>query len=146
MSNLIYIRLMKTDDADIPQIAAAYQLKEIVRYINIGEQYFDYVTDNENVYFYKVYEGETLIGAVHLEKQQGILFMSIVIFPEYQRADRGTRILTDIQTDAFGLGFERIEVSIDQTNIASIRLFEKAGFVFVSQEDELKNYVWQKEK
>lgn len=146
MSNFIYIRLMKTDDADIPQIAAAYQLKEIARYINIGEQYFDYVTDNENVYFYKVYEGETLIGAVHLEKQQGILFMSIVIFPEYQRADRGTRILTDIQTDAFELGFERIEVSIDQTNIASIRLFEKAGFVFVSQEDELKNYVWQKEK
>ena len=54
--------------------------------------------------------------------------------------------MTDIQTDAFGLGFERIEVSIDQTNIASIRLFEKAGFVFVSQEEELKNYVWQKEK
>ena len=69
---------MKTDDADIPQIAAAYQLKGIVRYINIGEQYFDYVTDNENVYFYKVYEGEILIGTVHLEKQQGILFISMI--------------------------------------------------------------------
>ncbi len=144
MNNLIYARLVQKDDADIPQILAMYQLSEISRYIAIGEQYFNYVTGNENVYFYKVYEDEALIGTVHLEKQQGILFMSIVVFPEYQRAGHGTMMLADVQNDAFGLGFERIEVSIDQTNIASVRLFEKAGFVFVSQEDELRNYVYRK--
>ncbi len=146
MSNLIYTRLMKTDDMDILNIRAMYQLPEISRYIAIGEQYFDYVTGIENVCFCKVYKEGTLIGTVHLEKQKDSLFLSVVVFPKFQNAGYGMEILTDIKKDVFDLGYKSIAVSIDQTNIASIRLFEKAGFVFVSQEEELKNYVWQKEK
>ena len=144
MGNLIYTRLTQTDDTDIAQIAAIYHLPDIARYITIGEQYFDYITGNENVYFYKVYRENTLIGTVHFETQENTLFLSVVVSPEFQNAGYGTKILTDIKKDVFGLGYKRIEVSIDEANIASIRLFEKGGFAFVSQEDELKNYVWRK--
>ena len=144
MDNLIYTRMTKTDDADIAQILAVYDLPEIARYIAIGEQYFDYVTGNENVYFFKIYDENVLIGTVHPETQDDTLFLSVVVFPHFQNMGYGTQILTDIQKDVFGLGFQRIKVSIDRANIASIRLFEKVGFAFVSQEDELKNYVWRK--
>ena len=144
MSNLIYARMTRTDDADIAQISAVYDLPEIARYIAIGERYFDYVTGHENVYFYKILDENALIGTIHLETQKDTLYLSVVVFPQYQNAGYGTKILTDIQKDVFGLGYKRIEVSIDETNIASIGLFEKVGFAFVSQEDELRNYVWRK--
>ena len=42
------------------------------------------------------------------------------------------------------LDFDKIEVSIDKSNAASIKLFEKMNFKFVSVENELLNYAWQK--
>ena len=146
MSNFIYKRLLFTDDTELPYISAIYQRPEVARYISIADNYFDYITVSKNVYFYKVYRSSKLIGTIHLEKQYKTLFMDILVFPEYQKQGIGISILADIQNDVFGLDYEIIEVAIDQTNVASIKLFEKAGFVFVSQEDELKNYVWQKEK
>ena len=144
MDNLIYTRMTQTDDADIARISAVYDLPEIARYIAIGEQYFNYVTGHETVYFYKIFDENALIGTIHLETQKDTLYLSVVVFSQHQNTGYGTKILTDIQKDVFGLGYKRIEVSIDETNIASIRLFEKVGFAFVSQEDELKNYVWTK--
>jgi len=66
-----------------------------------------------------------------------------VVLPDFQGQGIGTKILSDIQNDIFGLGYKTISVSIDEKNLASIRMFEKAGFVFVSQEDELRNYVYR---
>ena len=53
-----------------------------------------------------------------------------------------TSVVSDIQNDTFGLNFKRIEIAIDESNTTSIKLFERAGFSFVSKEDELLNYVY----
>ena len=84
MSNLIYARMTRTDDADIAQISAVYDLPEIARYIAIGERYFDYVTGNETVYFFKINDKNGLIGTIHLETQKDTLYLSVVVFPQYQ--------------------------------------------------------------
>ena len=65
--------------------------------------------------------------------------MDILVFPEFQRMGFGTKIIKDIQDDVFELEYEKIEVSIDESNVASIQLFSNAGFVFMSKEDELIN-------
>lgn len=143
MHNLTYKRILREDDADIPNLIAIYKKPEIAQYISIGNNYFHYVTTNEEVYFHKIYENNQLIGATHIERQGSRLFMDILVFPEFQKNGFGTKILKDIQNDVFELGFDRIEISIDAGNIASLRLFENAGFVCISQEDELLNYVYQ---
>lgn len=144
MSNLIFTRLSSREDPDIRQIAAVHELPEIARYISLSDNYFDYVTNHANVFFYKVHKNGELVGTIHLEEASKTLYMDILVFPEYQKQGIGTSILADIQHDVFGLDYEIIEVAIDQTNVASMKLFEKAGFVFVSQEDELRNYVYRK--
>ena len=53
-------------------------------------------------------------------------------------------IVNNIQNNMSGLDYERIEISIDETNVASLRLFENAGFIRVSKEDELINFVYQR--
>ena len=70
--------------------------------------------------------------------------MAILVFPEFQRMGVGAQIVKDIQNDILGLDFDRIEISIDETNSASLKLFEKAGFIRTSKEDGLLNFVYQR--
>ena len=56
----------------------------------------------------------------------------------------GTRIIQDVLDDVFVLDFESIKVSIDKTNIASLKLFENAGFVRISKKDELINLIYER--
>ncbi len=144
MSDLTYTRIISEDDVDICELLQIYQMPDISQYISVGNNYFHYVTNTENVYFYKIYKNEKLIGAIHLEKYENLLYMDILIFPKFQRMGFATKVIKDIQNDIFKLNYKKIEISIDETNIASITLFENAGFSFVSKEDELINFVYQK--
>ncbi len=144
MTDLTYTRIISEDDVDISELLPIYQMPDISQYISIGDNYFHYVTNTENVYFYKIYKYEKLIGTIHLEKHGDLLYMDILIFPEFQRMGFATKVIKDIQKDIFKLNYKRIEISIDKRNIVSITLFENAGFSFVSKEDELMNFVYQK--
>lgn len=139
---LSYNRMLFEDDIDIPQLTRMYCIPEVARYLSIGENYFQYVTNTENVYFYKVYRNAKLVGAIHLEVQGGVLFMSIIVFPEFQRNGIATKIVKDIQEDFFGLAYDKIVISIDERNIGSLRLFENAGFVCISKETDLLHFVY----
>ena len=144
MNELTYTRILTEDDSNIPHLLQIYQQPNVSQFISISDSYFHYVTNTPNVYFYKVYEKEKLIGAIHLEKNENLLYMDILIFPEFQKMGFATRIIKDIQNDIFGLNYDRIEISIDESNIASLKLFENAGFTFVSKEAELLNYVYDR--
>ena len=143
MHNLTYKQMSSEDDRDIPQLVTIHQMPEIAQYLSVGDNYFHYVTNSENVFFYKVYENNKLIGSTHLEKQGTMLFMDILVFPEFQRTGLGTKIVKDIQSDVFGLRYERIEISVDERNTASLKLFENAGFIRTSKEGELINLAYQ---
>ena len=136
-----YQRITGTDDPDIPYLTAILHLPEISCFLSIDDDhYWSYVTSSDNVWYYKAYDGETLVGAVHLETDQKTLYMDIMVMPDYQRRGMGTKILGDILGGKFPISFDTVEVSVDERNAASIRLFEKMGFLRVSQEDELINY------
>ena len=143
-TDLTYSRILSEDDSDISHLLEIYQQPAISRFLSISDNYFNYVTNTENVYFYKVYASEKLIGTTHLEKCEDLLYMDILIFPEYQRMGFATSVVADIQNDAFGPKFKRIEIAIDESNVASIKLFERVGFTFVSKEDELLNYAYER--
>lgn len=143
-TDLTYSRILSEDDSDISRLLEIYQQPAISRFLSISDNYFHYVTNTVNVYFYKVYASEKLIGTIHLEKCEDLLYMDILIFPEYQRMGFATSVVGDIQNDVFGLKFNRIEIAIDESNAASIKLFERAGFSFVSREDELLNFAYER--
>ena len=144
MCKLTYKRMVSKEDNDIFLINEIHSKPEIKKYISISDNYFNYVTTTENVFFYKVFEEKSLVGTIHLEKNDNIIYMGILIFPEFQNAGLGTKVISDIKNDIFNLDFKKIEVSIDESNIPSLRLFEKSGFKFISQKDILKNYEYSK--
>ena len=117
MSSLTYQKMIFEDDADVSKLVEIYQAPEIARYLSISDNYFHYVTNNKNVHFYKVYKNDELIGTTHLEQQETVLFMDVLVFPKFQRAGLGASIVKDIQDDIFELGYKSIEISIDEENI-----------------------------
>ena len=139
-----YQRMMNENDKDIPYLTSVFRLPKISRYISIDEQnYWHYVTSSDNVYFFKIYDDDSLAATTHCEVVDRVLYMDIMVIPEQQGKGIATTVLKDIQLGNLVSGFDRIEVAIDENNVASIRLFEKMGFDFVSKEDELLNYVYE---
>lgn len=136
--------MVNENDIAIPDLKAIYQLPEVSRYLSISDNYFCYVTKTPGVYFYKVFNKDEMIGAIHLELNENLLYMDILIFPKFQRKGFATKVIEDIQDDIFKLYYNRIEISIDETNSASLKLFENAGFTRISKDDELINLVYQK--
>ena len=52
MGNLTYKKMQFDDDIDITYLVGIYKMPEIARYLSISDNYFHYVTNTENVYFY----------------------------------------------------------------------------------------------
>ena len=142
---MIYQRIKSINDTDIPYLTSILDMPEISRYISIDrDNYWNYVTMTDNVFYFKAYSKKALVGAVHLEVSGETLYMDIMVIPELQGKGIGTTILRDVLTDKLITGFKSVEVSIDKSNIASARLFEKMGFIFKSEDDGLLNYVYFK--
>ena len=141
--SMTYHRILNTNDSDVPYLASILKLPEIAKFITIDESnYWNYVTQTENVFYYKVFLNNELVAATHCEISNKILYMDIMVIPQHQRKGIATAILSDILSGKLQLDFNKIEVAIDEQNTASIKLFEKMNFKFVSKEDELLNYTY----
>ena len=142
---MTYRLLKKADDADIPLILSVYKQPLISQFISIDtENYWKYITSTDNVFFYKIYKNDILVATIQLELVDRVLYMSVVVFPEHQKQGIATTILKDIQAGKFELDFDKIQVSIDEKNTASIKLFESAEFVCVGKNTELLEYEYSK--
>lgn len=142
---MTYRLLKKTDDEDIPLILSVYKQPLISQFISIdAENYWKYITSTDNVYFYKIYKNDILVATIHLELVDRVLYMSVVVFPEHQKQGIATTILKDIQAGKLELDIDKIQVSIDEKNTHSIKLFENAEFVCVGKDAELLEYEYRK--
>ena len=140
-----YILLKSIQDPDIPHLLSVHLLPEISRFIDINEKkYFEYVTSTENVFYYKVFCDNMLVGSVHCEIVDRILYLSLLVFPDFQRKGYGTQIINDIINGSLPFEFDAIEIAIDKTNVPSLRLFEKIGFIKTSVDGGLINYRYKK--
>ena len=140
---MTYTLLNSLKDPDIPRLLEIHSLPEIQCFIDINiKKYFKYVVKSENVFYYKIYDEDILVGSVHCELSGKTMYLSLLIFPEYQNNGYGTKALEDIISKKFPLDFETIEVSINNDNFPSLYLFEKVGFIRTSVDGGLINYTF----
>lgn len=138
-----YIQITSENDNDIPYLISIHRMPEISHFISVNEEnYFHYVTTTENVFYFKVYKNDDLVGTVHCELFDKVLYMSILVIPIFQKQGVGTAILYDIQNGVLPLTYTHIKVSIDKFNSSSLRLFEKMGFTKTSEDENLIDFIW----
>ncbi|MEE0981095.1 MAG: GNAT family N-acetyltransferase [Acutalibacteraceae bacterium] len=140
---MTYALLNSLKDPDIPRLLETHSLPEIQCFIDINiKKYFKYVVKSENVFYYKIYDEDILVGSVHCELSGKTMYLSLLIFPEHQNKGYGTKTLEDIISKKISLDFETIEVAINDDNFPSLHLFEKVGFIRTSVDGGLINYTF----
>ncbi len=141
MNNLRFALLDSVEDRELEIIKENYAQPSVERFVDINkDKFWTYVTESKNVYFYKVYNDDILVGTVQCEVYDGILYLALVVFSEYQNKGIGTDMIKFIIDGKTGLEFKEIQVSIDEKNTASMRLFKNAGFKRTGQEEELVDF------
>lgn len=121
---MTYSLLTSLNDSDTPQLLSNHLLPEVSRFIDINEKkYFKYVTKTENVFYYKISENGKLIGSVHCEISGTVLYVSLLIFPEFQNNGFGTKVIKDIISGALSLSLASIQ-SKSQSTKQICRLFD----------------------
>lgn len=111
----------------------------ISKYISVSDNFFDYVTHSNDVSYLKIKIRNKLIGGIQSEIAGSVLYLSICIQPEYRKKGFAASALNKF-ISLIPHTVEKIQISIDKTNVPSIRLFESLGFSKAGQEDELIDY------
>ena len=59
---------------------------------------------------------------------------------------KASAIVEDIKKNIFNSEYRKIEAVINDDNIASLKLFEKQGFIFDSKDGGLLTYIYKNDK
>lgn len=131
-------------DTDITGLDRCHHLKEIEKYFKVSDNFFNYVLQNKDVFYYKIKTNENLVGAVQIERNALTIFLAIWIKPEFQHKGIATRVLKDIIDEKFDITYNKIIVAIEKINFFSIKLFQKVGFKEDKTEDDLIYFVFDR--
>ncbi|MBR0143283.1 MAG: GNAT family N-acetyltransferase [Clostridia bacterium] len=130
---------LKQVDPDLDDLIQIYNEPSVSRYISISDNYFRYVTETESVCFYKITTDGILAGGIHSEIHSKTMYLSLCVDEKLRRLGIAEKSLKKIFS-MIPSAVKTIEVSIEETNLPSVRLFQKLGFQFTKQDNELITY------
>ena len=130
---------IKQDDPDLDDLIRIHKEPSVSRYISISDNYFNYITETEGVCYYKIITDGILAGGIHSEIHSKTMYLSVCIDEKYRRLGIAEKALKKI-ISIIPSTVKTIEVCIEETNMPSICLFQKLGFQFAGQDNELILY------
>ena len=136
---LIELVRFKQGDSDLDELIRIHQEPSVYRYISISDNYFNYVTETEGVCYYKIMTDGILAGGIHSEIHGKTMYLSICVDEKYRRLGIAEKSLKKLHS-IIPRTVKTIEVSIEETNIPSVRLFRKLGFQYSERDHELITY------
>lgn len=135
----IFLMPLAVTDKDFTRIVQIHNQLSVKKYIKISDQYFDYITNTEGVVYYKIIVDDLVVGGIHTETSNDVMFLSICVDEKYRCRKISTAALTQL-FDVLPSTVKKIEVSVDIENVPSNSLFQKLGFTQTSRENELNTY------
>lgn len=139
MNNLKYVRLNKTNTYLIDDLKNDHTINE---FIHISDHFVEYLLSSDEILYLYIYVNDTLAGALHIERKDGIGTFSIEIMQKYQRQGIALTVLNDLKDNKFGLDINQYKITIELNNESSLGLFKKAGFIHTGSEDNLLIFEW----
>ncbi len=101
-------------------------------FIDDWDSYYEYANNDVNTYLFAIYESECFIGEFTAEKDNDTLNVALIINPQFHNRGFGVEALRIFQKNVQSLvGFlpKYFHAGIYDKNIASIKCFEKAGYI-----------------
>lgn len=137
--NKLDFMLLQKEDSDTSVLKKLHKHPSVKKFISIGKNYFKYVTESENVFYYKILFENNIIGGIHSEINGSKMYISVFISPDFRNRGYGKESVKYVINN-FKDKVDTIEVAIDENNLPSIRLFESLGFEFTEKDGKLNTY------
>nr|WP_299171039.1 GNAT family N-acetyltransferase [uncultured Allomuricauda sp.] len=83
-----------------------------------------------------VLKNQTPVGYGHLDQENDIVWLGIVIKQEYQGLGFGKKIMQVLIDKGEAMGVRVIQLSVDNDNINALGLYKKHGFKIITQKEE----------
>lgn len=114
------LKKLERNDSDISVLRKLHNDPSVNKWLSIGDNYFEYCTSTQNVQYIKILLSGAIIGGIHIERNNDILYLSIFIASEYRQKGYARECIGHI-VDKFTEGINFIKVSIEEENIPSIK-------------------------
>jgi len=142
---MIFKKLEYQHLAEIKNWAGHESIKNWIA-IEDWDTYYEYAINEPATFLFALYDNNNFIGELTAEKddENKCLYIALTINPKFQNRGFGVRVLNYFKENAKCLvegESKYISVGIDKNNIASIKCFEKAGYVYQDEDEEINNYV-----
>lgn len=137
---IVYEKLNSGDEEDIQFLKECCSIPEIEKFIKISDSFFHYVTNTLNVYYYKILLDNKIVGGLHLQVKDDILYFSIWVMPSYQRIGIAEKVVNDLKNNYFNLNYDEIQVGVAVSNKKSISLFKKLEFEEIKIEEDIIDF------
>jgi ribosomal protein S18 acetylase RimI-like enzyme len=136
---LIELVALKQNDSDLDELIRIHFEPSVSRYISISDNYFDYVTETDHVWYYKIIADGILAGGIQCEMHDNTMYLCVCVDEKHRRLGIAEQSLIQLFS-IIPMTVKTIEVSIDETNIPSIHLFQKLGFQLAERDNDLITY------
>ncbi|MDL2287058.1 GNAT family N-acetyltransferase [Eubacteriales bacterium OttesenSCG-928-G02] len=96
------------------------------------EMYYKYANGNEKTFLFAIYKGKDFIGEFTAENDDDCLHICLIINPQFQNRGFGVEALNYFSKNVYsltGIHPKYLHAGIFNKNIASIKCFEKAGYI-----------------
>jgi len=104
-----YEKLKNEDKKDIDFLKKCCNNPEIEKFIKLSDSFFDFVTKTPNIYYYKIKIENEIVGGLHLQVSENVLYLSIWVLPSFQRKGIAEHVINDLKSDCFKLNYNEIE-------------------------------------
>jgi ribosomal protein S18 acetylase RimI-like enzyme/sugar phosphate isomerase/epimerase len=95
-----------------------------------------------HVFTFLAFQNGTAVGYGHLDREDGIVWLGIVVKKEFQGQGFGAKIMQILISKGKALKIKKIRLSVDNDNQKAISLYKKQGFEIISKQK--KNSILQK--
>jgi RimJ/RimL family protein N-acetyltransferase len=131
------------DDSGLREYQTWFQDAELRRRIEPPTMlWFNYVTQTPGCYAWMVYQGNLALGQLQLNTYPNNTgSVGLVVNPKLRNQGYGKRILQAFLKRPEVMRLNQLEVTIEPDNLASIRCFQKVGFVQASSEPDQEGFL-----
>ena len=108
--------------------------------------YYEYAINEPSTSVFAIYDDDIFIGELSAEydDEDNCLHISLIINPQFQNRGFGVKALNYFRENIQSLvdtPAKYIDVGIYKTNIASLKCFKKAGYIYQNtDEDDFENF------
>ena len=116
--------------------------ESIRKFIRVADNYYDYLLSSSHIHYKLIKHNQLYVGGLQIELIDDYATFSIEITTQNQGIGIGKCIVNLLKQNFFDFNIRTCKVYVETSNISSIELFTKSGFMKTNEKDNIIEYIY----